>query len=126
VDKNSLMASGGPVKKRHYKGILLAMSLCAKSVSTKDYTYMAVPPDTTLALDPAMPKLQDPGPSPPIQAIEPDPAKEWNVAAILGGLAAGAAAGAVLGYLAGNKDPLLTVGAGALGALAGAGLGSLF
>ena len=89
------------VKKRHYKGILLAMARCAKAVSTRDFSYIAVPTGPTLALDPSMPKLSDQGPSPTMQqVIEPESTPVVNVAAVAGGIKIGTA----FGYFASDKN----------------------
>ena len=101
VDTSSIMGSGGPVKKRSYRGILLAMARCAKSVSTRDFSYIAVPTGPTLALDPSMPKLPDQGPSPAIQQmIEPESKPVVNVAAVAGSILIFTAVGTALGYFA--------------------------
>ena len=105
VDTNSIMGSGGPVRKRHSTGILLAMARCTKSVNTRDFSYIAVPTGPTLALDPSMPKLSDQGRSPAMQQmIGPESTPVVNVAAVAGGIKIGTAAGTALGYFASDKN----------------------
>ena len=77
------------------------MARCAKSVSTRDFSYIAVPTGPTLALDPSMPKLSAQGPSPAMQQmIEPEPKPVVNVAAVAGGIKIGTA----FGYFASYKN----------------------
>ena len=65
-DRDTYLAPHEFGQKAPFQGNSVGDGSLRKSVSTRDFSYIAVPTGPTLALEPSMPKLSDQGPIPAI------------------------------------------------------------